>query len=194
MDGKNRETPRRRGRRRRPRDRNRRAETIRILVRPVPRALPAHTEPGDNDLLLIDGVALLHCRQQRVDGLLVRGRTPSTANRIRRDDERAELGERGLDEDLERRVAGSFGIAAEVQREDERHGRAVIAARHRDRVMDLRSVPQRQHLVVNADRKSTRLNSSHMSISYAVFCLKKKKKANSLDLKKIKLKNKNLKR
>src|SRR5438477_8414243 len=29
---------------------------------------------------------------------------------------------------------------------------------------------------VSVDRKSTRLNSSHMSISYAVFCLKKKKK------------------
>src|SRR5690242_21265620 len=29
---------------------------------------------------------------------------------------------------------------------------------------------------VRRDRKSTRLNSSHMSISYAVFCLKKKKK------------------
>src|SRR5690242_21532395 len=28
---------------------------------------------------------------------------------------------------------------------------------------------------VSRDRKSTRLNSSHMSISYAVFCLKKKK-------------------
>src|SRR2546427_5891312 len=28
----------------------------------------------------------------------------------------------------------------------------------------------------NADRKSTRLNSSHSQISYAVFCLKKKKK------------------
>src|SRR5689334_23968904 len=28
------------------------------------------------------------------------------------------------------------------------------------------------------DRKSTRLNSSHSSISYAVFCLKKKKKRN----------------
>src|SRR5699024_12425746 len=28
---------------------------------------------------------------------------------------------------------------------------------------------------VQADRKSTRLNSSHVSISYAVFCLKKKK-------------------
>src|SRR5699024_11981002 len=30
--------------------------------------------------------------------------------------------------------------------------------------------------VVIIDRKSTRLNSSHVSISYAVFCLKKKKK------------------
>src|SRR5947199_5987396 len=28
----------------------------------------------------------------------------------------------------------------------------------------------------NSDRKSTRLNSSHLGISYAVFCLKKKKK------------------
>src|SRR5699024_11913747 len=40
-----------------------------------------------------------------------------------------------------------------------------------------------EHLVVAneeshllRDRKSTRLNSSHVSISYAVFCLKKKKK------------------
>src|SRR2546430_3949621 len=30
------------------------------------------------------------------------------------------------------------------------------------------------------DRKSTRLNSSHSQISYAVFCLKKKKKHNTL--------------
>src|SRR5215475_15113218 len=34
----------------------------------------------------------------------------------------------------------------------------------------------REHL---ADRKSTRLNSSHVKISYAVFCLKKKKKKNN---------------
>src|SRR5205807_8708465 len=33
-------------------------------------------------------------------------------------------------------------------------------------------VPEQPHL----DRKSTRLNSSHLVISYAVFCLKKKKK------------------
>src|SRR5258707_7215160 len=31
------------------------------------------------------------------------------------------------------------------------------------------------------DRKSTRLNSSHANISYAVFCLKKKKKINQED-------------
>src|SRR5262245_64667723 len=31
-----------------------------------------------------------------------------------------------------------------------------------------------------ADRKSTRLNSSHLGISYAVFCLKKKKKLSHL--------------
>src|SRR6267378_6677463 len=30
--------------------------------------------------------------------------------------------------------------------------------------------------IVGQDRKSTRLNSSHVEISYAVFCLKKKKK------------------
>src|SRR5438876_6671103 len=34
----------------------------------------------------------------------------------------------------------------------------------------------RLDLVRTGDRKSTRLNSSHPSISYAVFCLKKKKK------------------
>src|SRR5256885_10252298 len=33
-----------------------------------------------------------------------------------------------------------------------------------------------------ADRKSTRLNSSHLVISYAVFCLKKKKKKEIVEL------------
>src|SRR5438477_13124083 len=47
------------------------------------------------------------------------------------------------------------------------HGLGTKAAAHDDR-MEL------------ADRKSTRLNSSHMSISYAVFCLKKKKKKGRL--------------
>src|SRR2546427_7756310 len=33
---------------------------------------------------------------------------------------------------------------------------------------------------VGGDRKSTRLNSSHSQISYAVFCLKKKNKKNNI--------------
>src|SRR5690625_5461665 len=38
-----------------------------------------------------------------------------------------------------------------------------------NRIAELESAPSA------ADRKSTRLNSSHVAISYAVFCLKKKK-------------------
>src|SRR5256885_10835787 len=38
--------------------------------------------------------------------------------------------------------------------------------------------PQTHTLHTTLDRKSTRLNSSHLVISYAVFCLKKKKKYN----------------
>src|SRR5689334_23984461 len=55
---------------------------------------------------------------------------------------------------------------------------AVVGDDHRDHVRpdrrrsSLRSVLQGQQ--DQADRKSTRLNSSHSSISYAVFCLKKK--------------------
>src|SRR5256885_8459511 len=44
-----------------------------------------------------------------------------------------------------------------------------VAARERD----VGELPARS--VVRRDRKSTRLNSSHLVISYAVFCLKKKK-------------------
>src|SRR5438034_1546008 len=54
---------------------------------------------------------------------------------------------------------------------------------HRRRVVHLSDVRLRASAVGRAqthhalDRKSTRLNSSHTVISYAVFCLKKKKKA-----------------
>src|SRR3712207_8237671 len=36
--------------------------------------------------------------------------------------------------------------------------------------------PEERHVAHRRDRKSTRLNSSHANISYAVFCLKKKKR------------------
>src|SRR5256886_364465 len=39
-----------------------------------------------------------------------------------------------------------------------------------------------RHGVADADRKSTRLNSSHSQISYAVFCLKKKTLSSYIDL------------
>src|SRR5690625_6702666 len=45
--------------------------------------------------------------------------------------------------------------------------------------------------VMRTDRKSTRLNSSHVANSYAVFCLKKKTKTDNREQKKEKEKNKN---
>src|SRR5256885_12444388 len=42
-----------------------------------------------------------------------------------------------------------------------------------------KGLEERANVVVDRDRKSTRLNSSHLVISYAVFCLKKKKKTDS---------------
>src|SRR2546430_12781794 len=42
--------------------------------------------------------------------------------------------------------------------------------------------PQSARAHLRRDRKSTRLNSSHSQISYAVFCLKKKKQTKKIDL------------
>src|SRR5437867_8829237 len=61
------------------------------------------------------------------------------------------------------------------------HGGVVVGARRRIVAQERVGVPRlhEQDGVAghaNTDRKSTRLNSSHRTISYAVFCLKKKKK------------------
>src|SRR5688572_32647846 len=62
---------------------------------------------------------------------------------------------------LAARAAGRSGRDGEIaQRHQQRLAFNVIEA----------------HVQVVRDRKSTRLNSSHSQISYAVFCLKKKKK------------------
>src|SRR5256885_9792789 len=53
---------------------------------------------------------------------------------------------------------------------------AVIQRDVQDRVDTLQGAG---HGAVDGDRKSTRLNSSHLVISYAVFCLKKKKRRSS---------------
>src|SRR3989440_1723403 len=64
-------------------------------------------------------------------------------------------------------TSGSVGPlrAADAADEDRRQGRAV----------DLSVLRRPCRRSSSADRKSTRLNSSHDQISYAVFCLKKKK-------------------
>src|SRR5688572_32114873 len=59
------------------------------------------------------------------------------------------------------------------------HERRAAAAQRAQAVLNLRlalAVETRRRFVEdqNRDRKSTRLNSSHSQISYAVFCLKKK--------------------
>src|SRR5689334_24046670 len=55
---------------------------------------------------------------------------------------------------------------------------------HRGRQLPGADADRRRQVAVlsaaGADRKSTRLNSSHSSISYAVFCLKKKKKKKNM--------------
>src|SRR5258705_9824278 len=59
--------------------------------------------------------------------------------------------------------------------DDIRAGRTVVANVSRT-VVDAMRRAYANVTVVLIDRKSTRLNSSHLGISYAVFCLKKKKK------------------
>src|SRR5699024_12526395 len=49
-----------------------------------------------------------------------------------------------------------------------------------DRIIDITELQTTGSMIIE-DRKSTRLNSSHVSISYAVFCLKKKKKTKLLE-------------
>src|SRR5256885_5367140 len=50
------------------------------------------------------------------------------------------------------------------------------------RPLSRRTQRRNSHLLASRDRKSTRLNSSHLVISYAVFCLKKKIHANCVPL------------
>src|SRR5947209_9732897 len=68
-------------------------------------------------------------------------------------------------------ISAQEGGAREHPREEVRRQAAGIAPRGAAR--GVRRARDR-------DRKSTRLNSSHANISYAVFCLKKKKKATYL--------------
>src|SRR5690348_18072703 len=61
-----------------------------------------------------------------------------------------------------------FRSVGELVAENEARGATLVASLH--------AVDLALKWFPRLDRKSTRLNSSHPSISYAVFCLKKKKK------------------
>src|SRR5256885_8401025 len=52
----------------------------------------------------------------------------------------------------------------------------LFRSEHSDHDRDRKNMPWIGRGQIVEDRKSTRLNSSHLVISYAVFCLKKKKK------------------
>src|SRR5688572_31998927 len=76
-------------------------------------------------------------------------------------------------------------LGERVDEDEERHQGLGEQARPRDRHAERdphhRGQRERAHdLDGREDRKSTRLNSSHSQISYAVFCLKKKKNKNKL--------------
>src|SRR3712207_7008028 len=60
----------------------------------------------------------------------------------------------------------------------ERAGRLLRPLELRPGLLLMLGDHRQQPRVLRQDRKSTRLNSSHANISYAVFCLKKKKTLN----------------
>src|SRR2546427_4796319 len=68
-----------------------------------------------------------------------------------------------------RRIAAALPQASEAHAADPAFVRSVVL---RSQLFDRLTT---EFLTAHPDRKSTRLNSSHSQISYAVFCLKKKK-------------------
>src|SRR5947209_9243041 len=69
-----------------------------------------------------------------------------------------------------------YGLADGYSYTLEEVGKIFSVTRERVRQIEAKAVRKLQHPMRAAtDRKSTRLNSSHANISYAVFCLKKKK-------------------
>src|SRR5438874_5585835 len=91
------------------------------------------------------------------------------------------------DQQIRRQISYAVerGWAISVEHTDDPHPRNVYWEMWGHPLFDLRDVGEAMRQVQTCradrragapDRKSTRLNSSHVEISYAVFCLKKKKK------------------
>src|SRR5690606_7952600 len=117
-----------------------------LLVRPQGRQV---------EMFVADGVAAGNALQRPDEGAHLGGRAGQHVD----DDPRVDA------EQLQRKV---FQKLRRQRRLQKRQGRVQLQ-RHQLVVLVAQRLRQVQ------DRKSTRLNSSHVKISYAVFCLKKKK-------------------
>src|SRR5690349_23119911 len=90
-----------------------------------------------------------------------------------------ELSTLSLHDALRSRVRPAMGVELDARQRQQiidqtRHAPRLFLHDRKKAVARLGIFPRRP------DRKSTRLNSSHVEISYAVFCLKKKKKSASM--------------
>src|SRR5256885_3105361 len=68
----------------------------------------------------------------------------------------------------------AMGLRVVVNKEDKREG-LVMTFPAKEIPPEIQAERETVRKILTRDRKSTRLNSSHLVISYAVFCLKKKK-------------------
>src|SRR5699024_12532732 len=114
------------------------------------------------------------------------GPSPTDAQAVEGEDEEGPGGDHGdradhvagpVPADHQRAEAGGDG-PRRAQRGEHRPGPTAREHQRDHRARGEGGVPGGEG--VRGDRKSTRLNSSHVSISYAVFCLKKKKKTFSI--------------
>src|SRR3712207_1446564 len=74
------------------------------------------------------------------------------------------------------RLALDLWCAGYPEQAQQRRQQALVRAQELSHPLSLAYVLAWDALLQSLDRKSTRLNSSHANISYAVFCLKKKKR------------------
>src|SRR2546426_9366059 len=96
----------------------------------------------------------------------------------RREDERTPMTKdelkRRVWEAVDRRREEIIGLGEQIRRHPELGFKEVKTARLVEETFKKLGLAPRSGLALTGDRKSTRLNSSHLVISYAVFCLKKK--------------------
>src|SRR5688500_19482421 len=85
------------------------------------------------------------------------------------------IGKNPIRHDGTDKVTGRAQYGADIRLPGMYYGAMLRSPHAHARIVSIDTSEAEAYLGVKADRKSTRLNSSHLVISYAVFCLKKKK-------------------